>query len=124
MLSLAWRRESAITSGTTWTLLFLGGLVLGGWLFFCIWTWRHLARKRDAENGRLVYDYGVLGWGLPMWVTMAIINAVGEVGGVSNAFSAPFAGALLLNAVIGFPIALWAGYLWGRAMGTVFTLPE
>ena len=104
--------------------IFAAGLVIGGWIWFCIWTWRRLARTRDAENGTLIYDFGVLGFGLSMAATMAVVNAARDVGGLANAFTMRFAGSLLQHAVIGFPIFLWGGYLWGRLMGSVFKLPR
>lgn len=98
-------------------------VLLGGWAYFGAWTWRRLARLRDGQNGRMVYGFGVLGFGLTWGAGMAIHQAVEHVGGMAGIPSAAFAGELFIQSVIHFPLALWAGYLWGRTMGLVFELP-
>ncbi|HST58376.1 MAG TPA: hypothetical protein VLK84_06810 [Longimicrobium sp.] len=99
------------------------GLFLGAWLLFSAWTWRRLARMRDA-GGHHVYNWGVLGWGVPMWVTLALMNAADEAGGVGNLLSGEFAGALLTSELIHFPLALWGGWFFGVVMAGVFGTPQ
>ena len=108
-----------------WARPLAGGAFVGAWLFFCAFTWRRLARTRDAEDGRVVYDHGVIGWGVPFALLMAAAGAVREAGGASlgTLLSARFAAALLAQAFLTLPIGLWGGYFFGRALGSVFRLP-
>lgn len=103
--------------------LVVAGLVLGGWLLFSAWTWSRVGQMRDS-GGRHVYNWGVLAWGVPVAVTVAVTNAVDEVGGIQNALSWSFAVALLTSALIHFPLVLWVGWLFGWAMTAALGKPS
>jgi hypothetical protein len=98
------------------------GAWIAVWLFFSAFTWRRLSRTRSEENARIVYDRGVIGWGIPFTIIMAVVNAVRGLDSVTfgSIFSLGFAASLLAHAFILFPIALWGGYGFGRAIGSMF----
>lgn len=101
---------------------FLGvaGLAAGGWLFFGAWSWRWMARRRNTERGSRIFWWGVVLFGGSFGSTQAVRAAVEVVGGAANVLSLPFLRALLVQAVIHSPIALWAGWFWGSMMTFTF----
>jgi len=103
-------------------IIVLCALLLGGWLYFCVWTWRRVSQARHDRRAYIVWRIGVLGFGLSMWVVMAVNSAAREAGGFNaeSILSARMAGELLLYAITGFPLALWGGYLWGHMMYAIF----
>lgn len=113
-------RYEVPADATRWVVVCLVGLVLGGWTLLCVWTWHRLLRRRDPGTGRVVYEPGVLGWGLPMWVRMAILSAGREAGSQTDYLSAQYIGSILRHLVVGFPIALWGGVLFGRSWEYLF----
>jgi hypothetical protein len=114
-------RNGLLADPTAWAKACFAGLAIGGWTFLCVWTWQRLLRRRNPETGRVTYDSAVLGWGLPMWATMAVLTTQREMAGQAELLSAPYIGELLRNAVIGFPIWLWGGHLFGRAFEKLFS---
>lgn len=103
---------------TAFLIIAVGSLLIGGWLFFCAWSWRRVSRARNDERAYVVWRMGVLRFGLCLWVSMAVTMAAREAGGFNaeSILSARMAGALLLHSITGFPLALWGGYLWGSMM--------
>lgn len=99
------------------------GLFVGAWVLFGVWTWRKLARMRE-DGGQRVYNWGVLAWGVPFWIIMAVQRAADDAGGLGNAISGAFAISLLTHALIGFPPALWGGWFFGRGMTGIFGVPR
>ena len=101
------------------------GAWIAVWLLFCAFTWRRLSRTRDDADGAIVYKRGVLGWGVPFTIVMAIMDALRSLDEVTlpGIFSVSFAASLLTHAFILFPIALWGGYGFGRVMGSIFRAP-
>jgi hypothetical protein len=97
-----------------WSVAFV--LCVAAWLAFCAWTARRLlVRSGGAER------WGVLWWGVPMWLTMAARKTFDETGGawLSQAGARELGTAL----VIGFPIWMWSGHFFGVVMGRVFPQP-
>lgn len=83
-------------------------------------TWQRLWRDDATPYGRLVYHYGVKWFGLSMWiVTSSVVPE--RLAQHQSELSLWWLGlAVLVYAVTSFPLALWGGYLWGRAMALFF----
>jgi len=90
-------------------------LCVAAWLAFCVWTARRLlVRSGGAERK------GVLWWGVPMWLTMAVWTALDETEGAW--LSQGGAWELGTALVIGFPLWMWGGHFFGVWMAR--TLPQ
>ena len=96
----------------------LGALALV-WLTLSFWTVRRLWRRSDTPYDRIVYRSGVRVFGIGFWIVFAILSALKR----SNDSTSPVLTAAIML-FIGFPISLWAGYFWGRAMARFYGLVE
>lgn len=92
------------------------GFGIALWLFFIAFTWRRLSRLRTDDAGREIYRLGVIGWGVPWTIAMAIISAVRQAGGLSldRLASTAFLAQLVVQLFVSLPLGLWAGYCFGR----------
>ena len=91
-------------------------------LYTVWWCWRHWRRLwAPATNAfeQIVYANGVRGFGRMLWlfgaVAVPLYRALGSGVGTRR--------ALLMTAVqaaVLFPVYLWCGYWWGRALAAVF----
>jgi hypothetical protein len=88
------------------------------WLAFSAWTWIRLGFSGLFDRERRRRLLGTYRWGLAMWITMSVWNAARNVDG--PLFSLEAAGMLLLMLMVTFPIWMWGGYGFARAMGAVF----
>lgn len=86
------------------------------------WTWRHWRRlwaPATTAYEQIVYANGVRGFGRLLWlfgaVAMPLYRALGSGVGVWRAL-----GMTALQALLLFPVYLWCGYWWGRALAAVF----
>jgi|GEM_PF-4622951 len=94
-----------------------GGLAaLFAWLG--VWSWRRLgltrARSADAAT---VYEYGVRWFGVLAWAIGTLwrsIEAVRATG--AGLVSLEFAFNVVWRALVYFPLCIWGGYVWARAM--------
>jgi hypothetical protein len=106
--------QAALTSAI------LAGLGSGVFLWIDVWTWRWLGRSRArSEDANRLYRVGVLGFGLTAWVISTLWRATEAAallhGG--RVVSLAFGFNLVWRALVYFPICLWGGYVWARAMG-------
>ena len=106
---------------SNWMAGALIALVLGGLLVFGVWTWRRLWRSGRTPWERIVYDQGVKRFGLATGVGLALLPPAIEWGPLRlvNVFTAAYVAEAVVGALVGLPIALWGGYLWGRTMADV-----
>ncbi|SRR6266480_1947599 len=93
--------------------LLLAGVAVYG--TFGVWTWRRLWRPATDAYSDTVYGLGVKRFGLGVWVAWsAVFTITSSTGDVYPILR------LAVNAFIAFPLMLWGGYLWGRAMAGLF----
>jgi len=79
--------------------------------FFTGWTIRRLWRRSVDPYTRIVYLFGVKGFGMAFFALSEIVRVRHE----SDAGSANVPN-ILLDLVTDLPLAMWGGYWWGRAM--------
>lgn len=90
-----------------------------GLLSWGVRTWRTLWRRGTTPWGRLVYNYGVRGFGLSTAVSITVIG--GYFGATvlatspADSWRCAIAGAIFA-AIFGTPVGLGLGYLWGTWM--------
>ena len=93
-----------------------------------VWSWRRLVKPRAAlaelsAADRVVYGYGVRRFGFAFGLAMAAFQAVTGIGrlleraSMSIALLPSIVLFLVLALVVAMPLGLWAGYVWGRAIG-------
>lgn len=91
-------------------------------LGMCWWSYRTIRalwRRGDTKWGRLVYNYGVRGFGACTSVTIIVCTAY--LGATELATSnedrywCAIAGAIF-GAIFGIPVGLGLGYFWGTQM--------
>ena len=85
------------------------------WLAFSIWTFRRLSSLGPEE--RAARKFGVNQFGLWLWGSMTV---VGVVVGLQANPRIPLWQHAALMAFSMFPICLWGGYFWGKAMSVMF----
>jgi hypothetical protein len=82
-------------------------------------TYRTLWRRGTTPWGRLVYDYGVRGFGLSTAVSTTVIcaylGATVLATSPTDSWRCAIAGAVFA-AIFGTPVCLGLGYLWGTWM--------
>ena len=93
-------------------------MLLGGLLALGVWSWRRLWRPGRTPWERIVYNHGVKRFGLAIWVGLALLPPAIEWGPlrVVNVFTTAYVLEAAVSALVTLPVALWGGYLWGRAM--------
>ncbi len=82
---------------------------------FGVWTWRRLWRPATDAYSRTVYGFGVKRFGLVGWVAWSAVFTITSSTGDLHPIL-----RLAVNAFIAFPLMLWGGYVWGRAMAGFF----
>jgi len=89
------------------------------WIGLTVWTVRRLWRPSSTAYERMVYHFGVRLFGIGAWVLFAIVFSLTQHDDlISPAVTAAF------TLFTGLPIALWAGYFWGRGMARFYGLAE
>lgn len=90
---------------------------IGAW--WTVHTWRRLWRCGRTKRERLIYDYGVRGYGVVM--AIAIICIVAWLGRTEDAtsFGPMTTAGILAGVFFGVPISLNMGYFWGKTFATV-----
>ena len=68
------------------------------------------------EKRGFIIKNGILGWGVPLWLTMSLWNGFQKLGGGIFEFSSFNLKRFLLNLLIGFPVSLVGGYCYGLWM--------
>ncbi len=76
------------------------------WALFAGWTIRRLWRRATDRYTQIVYMYGVKGFGLGYFVLMML----------QYVFEGASQRRLLIQLIVGPPLSLWGGYLFGRGM--------
>jgi len=98
-------------------------VVLGGCFWLGLFTLRRVQWLRDRPDSRVTYRYGVAGFG-PIWgLVMMVVRAVDQVRSLAHGAPAGWSlvtEVVLREAVIAFPFALWAGYVFGRVLTYFF----
>jgi len=114
-------------SGINCTWLDLKKVVMTRWRFFAMFavifavggwwtarTWRQLWRTGRSRWERLVYDYGVRGYGFGTAVGLtAIITWLGWATDSDGLFGPMMTLGMLAGLFFGTPVALHLGYWWG-----------
>jgi hypothetical protein len=130
--ALAVWRVANLDGGLDWPGLF-GNPMRGRWLVpaavlgSCCWlglaTWRGVRPLRDRPAARTTWRYGIAAFA-PAWgLVMVVLRAIDQVRALAPGGDAPFslvAEVVLREAVIAFPLALWAGYVVGRVLTYFF----
>lgn len=86
--------------------------------WWCVRTWSRIWEEPHTAYATIVYRRAVRGWGLAMWI-------IGLASSVIDAYQKHHdirqAGVRLLIEGVGmFPLCLWLGHWWGRAMALTF----
>lgn len=130
--ALALWRVADLDGGLDWAGLFsdpmrrrwlLPAAILG----LCFWlgliTWQRVRRLRERPETLSIYRYGIAifapAWGL----VMVVLRAVDQVRALAPGGEPPWTlvtEVVLREAVIAFPLALWAGYVVGRVLSYFF----
>ena len=91
-------------------------------LYTVWWCWRHWSRLwAPATNAyeQIVYANGVRGFGRLLWLFGALAaplyRALGSGTSVGRAIL-----TTAVQAAVLFPVYLWCGYWWGRALAAIF----
>ncbi len=87
-------------------------LALAGLL---MWTVRRLWRPLGDRYSRMVYGFGVRGFGL-VWGALMVVDKA--------RVSGDGAAAVATSVLVTLPIALWTGYWWGRGMAWFYGLEK
>ena len=92
---------------------------LSGW--FGVRSWRKLWRRGRTRPERLVYDYGVRGWGVMILIATPLIVAFVLLG-ESHSLRDRYTWRIVITSVvivvpIALPLCLWGGYAWGLLVG-------
>jgi hypothetical protein len=91
---------------------------IGGW--WAARTWRQLWRAGRSPWERLVYDYGVRGFGFSTAVGLtAIITWLGWATDSNGLFGPMMTAGLLAGLFFGTPVALYLGYFWGTSFAAL-----
>ena len=105
------------------TSVALHGVVLA----FGAYTWRRLSRGRVGRADAAIVAQGIRRFGVPMavfgtvWMTFQG-SWPPHVG--SGTELAALALLVVRTALVQVPLGLWAGYAWGRMMGSLVAPPE
>jgi hypothetical protein len=98
--------------------LFAVTFTVGGW--WTARTWRQLWRAGRSSWERLVYDYGVRGFGFSTAVALtAIITRLGWATDSAGLFGPMMTVGLLAGLFFGTPLALHLGYFWGTTFAAM-----
>jgi hypothetical protein len=99
---------------TRWKFFALFAVIfaVGGW--WTARTWRQLWRRGRSHWERLVYDFGVRGFGFAMAVSLVVIVAwLGWTADSGAIFGPMMLAGALAGLFFGVPVALHMGYFWG-----------
>ncbi len=95
------------------------GAGIVAWLVLSAWTVRRLWRGWTNDYQRMVYRFGVRFFGIGSWILFGILLPLMRPDDLI-----PPALSAAMTLFIGFPIFLWAGYLWGLGMATFYGLSD
>jgi hypothetical protein len=105
--------DFALKTRGTGLALFAALFAVGGW--WTARTWNQLWRRGRGAWERLVYDSGVRTFGYSTAVSLFIIVTwLGWTADSGRLFGPLMMGGALAGMFFGLPVALHAGYYWGR----------
>ena len=85
------------------------------------WTLRRLWRRGTSAWGRIVYESGVRRFGVTMWLVWTFANPFWTAWDEGRPLlSGTVLAQMIVNALVGVSLWLWAGYWWGRVLARVF----
>jgi hypothetical protein len=129
---LALWRVADLDGSLDWTGLFAEPmrrrwLLPAGILGLCFWlglvTWERVRHLADHPETRTIYRYGIAAFA-PAWgMAMVVLRSIDQVRALAGGGAPPWtlvAEVVLREAVIAFPLALWAGYVVGRVLKYFF----
>lgn len=129
---LALWRVADLDGALDWTGLFAEPmrrrwLLPAGILGLCFWlglvTWERVRHLGENPETRTIYRYGIAAFA-PAWgMVMVVLRSVDQVRMLAPGGTPPWtlvAEVVLREAVIAFPLALWAGYVVGRVLKYFF----
>ena len=87
------------------------------WLAFSIWTMRKLHYLRTSSDDGITYKHGVDRFGVSAWALTTIAAAL-LCREINSSRPLWYYGVTLGFTLL--PVALWAGYIWGKAMSAIF----
>jgi hypothetical protein len=105
---------------TRWRFFALFAVIFaaGGW--WTARTWRQLWRTGRSRWERLVYDFGVRGFGFGTAVALtAIVTRLGWATDSAGLFGPMMTLGLLAGLFFGTPVALRLGYFWGTTFAAL-----
>jgi len=93
-------------------------LVVLGLCWWGVRTCRALWRRGTTPWGRLVYNYGVRGFGVMLAVSLSLMAGYAAAGGADTSTEALWRGIVVVATVAVFitPACLGLGYMWGTWM--------
>jgi hypothetical protein len=130
--ALAVWRVADLDGGLDWAGLFtepmrrrwlVPAAVLALFCWLGLLTWPRVRRLRERPETRSIYRYGIATFA-PAWgLVMVVLRSVEQVRALAPGGDPPLtlaAEVVLREAVIAFPLALWAGYVVGRVLTYFF----
>jgi hypothetical protein len=105
---------------TRWRFFALFAVIfaVGGW--WTARTWRQLWRAGRSPWERLVYDFGVRGFGFSTAVAItAIVTRLGWATDSVGLFGPMMIAGVLAGLFFGTPVALHLGYFWGTTFAAL-----
>jgi hypothetical protein len=105
---------------TRWRIFVMFAVIfaVGGW--WTARTWRQLWRAGRSPWERLVYDFGVRGFGFGTSMALtAIITRLGWATDSAGLFGPMMTLGLLAGLFFGTPVSLHLGYFWGTTFAAV-----
>lgn len=105
---------------TRWRFFALFAVIFAGGGWWTARTWRQLWRAGRSPWERLVYDYGVRGFGFATAVGLtAIITWHGWATDSAGVFGRMMTIGLLAGLFFGTPVSLRLGYFWGTTFAAM-----
>lgn len=101
-------------------MIALASVLGAAWLAWTWWTVRRLWRTGATPYERMVYRFGVRGWGLWMFAMMSLSFLARDFDPERSLGRSVLQVFLVVGTCA--PIMLWGGYWWGRAMALFFRL--
>ena len=108
---------------TSDALLLLLAALCGACGFAGVRSWRRLWRAGRSRSEQITYDLGVRACGPLMFFLLGAMGGFLAWIGVGKAYDAGarmfVCGGAFMSFMIGLPLSLWAGFLWGSFMSGV-----
>jgi hypothetical protein len=86
------------------------------WLGLNIVTVRAMIAYRRRASERYVYQVGMLQFGVSGWIIAVVVGLIAWGGDTQI----PLFNKAIYLAFYMFPITIWGGYVWAKAMAAIF----